>query len=839
MHNEKATLDRALAFHDQGNLADAMRLYRRIISANPNNIEAVHFLGLAEAATGNIDRARSLVERSLQSSPLNFDFVQNYASILHRAGQYDAVIKLCDRFLPLAPDNLPLRQVRAAALLAQDRTPEAITQLRQLLADHPEHVTAHAMLGASLARSGQFDAALVSFDRALALNPSLAQVILDKGTLHFNCRRFEEALAAYEKALAARPGYAEASLGCCYALIKLGRHEEALAASEQALSWTPNFAEAWVGRGNAFFELDRLQDAATAYANALALKPASATAWLGQGNVLEKMGRHSEAMVAFDRVLEIDSKFAEAWLGRGRLLLLLGRPDEALTCIDRAIVSDPSLTNAWNARGQACFLMKRYLDALTDWSKSLELDPDQSAIAAARLRVKMHLCDWRGFDAACAAITKSVRDGKTVSPFVLVALPSTPADQLQSARQWVRQHGLCNVEPIWHGEQYSHDRIRIGYLSADFHEHATSQLMAGLFEHHDRSRFDVTAISVGPNDGSEMRRRIEASFERFIDASAQDDRQIAEMVRAFEIDILVDLKGFTQGARTGVFAARPAPLQVNYLGFPGTIGGSFMDYIISDRHLIHEDECDCYAEKVVWLPDSYQANDDRRSVPGFVPPRSSHGLPDDAFVFCCFNDNYKTTPIVFSSWMRILKAVENSVLWLFEENSHVANNLRREAQARGIASTRLIFGRFLPSAEHLARQRCADLFLDTLPYNAHTTASDALWAGLPVLSCIGETFAARVGASVLDAVGLPELAVPTFVEYERLAIELATDRSRLEAIKTRLVRNRPTAALFDTAQFTRHIEAAYTAMNERRLSGLPPDHIHVPRAPAQDRVARQ
>jgi predicted O-linked N-acetylglucosamine transferase (SPINDLY family) len=448
----------------------------------------------------------------------------------------------------------------------------------------------------------------------------------------------------------------------------------------------------------------------------------------------------------------------------------------------------------------------------------------------------MHLCEWHEFDAAYADITASVRNGKTVSPFILVAVPSAPADQLQSAQQWVRLHGLSNRDPIWRGEQYSHDRVRIAYLSADFHEHPTSQLIAGVIEHHDRSRFEVTAISVGPNDGSAMRKRIEAAFECFIDARSQGDREIGDMIRAMEVDILVDLKGFTQGARTGIFASRPAPLQVNYLGFPGTIGGSFMDYIIADRHVILEHEFDCYVEKVACMPHSYQANDNRRSLPDHVPSRISHGLPEDAFVFCCFNDNYKITPDVFSSWMRILKAVDNSVLWLFEENAEAASNLRREAQAKGIASNRLVFARFLPNAEHLARQRCADLFLDTLPYNAHTTASDALWAGLPLLSRVGETFAARVGASLLNAVDLPELAVSTPMQYEKLAIELATNKPRLDAMKAQLVRNRSTAALFDTAQYTRHIEAAYATMNERQRSGLPPDHIRIP---ATDPQARQ
>jgi protein O-GlcNAc transferase len=832
MSNEQAVLDRALAFHDQGKLANAKRLYRRIIEMNPNNIQALHFLGVAEAAAGNIDRARSLIDRSLQSTPVNLNFVENYAMVLHRAREFGAVIDLCDRFLTIAAGNMTLLQARAAALLAQNRTPEAIAQLQQLLSLQPSHVAAHAMLGSALAMTRQFDAALASFDRALALNPNLAEAQLDKGTIHFNNRRYHEALIAYDRALAVRPGYAEACLGRCYALIQIGRYEEALTSADQALSLRPNFAEAWVGRGNALLDLDRLHDAAAAYTNALAAQSSLAAGWCGHGNVLVRMGRHAEAQAAFDRALAIDPIFAEAWLGRGRLLLALGRPDEALTSLDRVVATNPALASAWLARGEASYLTKNYADALANWTKSLELDPDQTDIAAACLRVRMHLCDWSGLEAGCAKTVASVRSGSTVSPFMFIAVPSTAAEQLQCAERWIERNKLASREPIWRGERYAHDRIRIAYLSADFHQHPTSQLMAGVLEHHDRTQFEISAISVGPNDGSGMRRRVEAAFEHFIEAGAEGERRVAEMIREREVDILIDLKGYTQGARTGVFAMRPAPVQVNYLGFPGTIGASFIDYIVADRHIIPQQHYGCYAEKVVWLPDSYQANDDRRPLPERPTLRSEYGLPQDPFVFCCFNDNYKITPEMFASWMRILNAVDDSVLWLFEENPEAASNLKREASAAGISPRRLIFARRLPNTEHLARQRCADLFLDTLPYNAHTTASDALWVGLPVVSCLGKTFAGRVGASVLNAIGLPELVASSPARYEELAIELATNRTRLEAIKTKLAHNRSTTALFDTARFTRSLEAAYAAMMERHRSGLAPDHIQVAGASA-------
>jgi protein O-GlcNAc transferase len=831
MRDEQQTLDRALSLHNKGNIAGAAKLYRRIITANPKNLAALHFLGVAEAAAGNIDRAKSLLDRSLRSDRVNVQFIENYAAILHRAGEHEDTIKLCQGGLRYASTSAVLLHASAAALSARGRHAEAIEHLTKLVAHHAGHFPAHFMLGSALAKTGQHDAALASYDEALRLNPELAEAHLDKGTIHLSARRLNDALSCYDNALAVRSDFAEAWLGRCYALIQLGRFDDALAAVDKALALRPDFADAWVGRGNALLDCNRLEEAAAAYDRALEARPDFAPAWSGHGNVLFRSGRHSEAAAAFGRAVAADSTFAEAWLGRGALALSLGRHEEAITALDQALASNANLPNAWLVRGQAHYLEKRYDTALADWNKALALNPDQPGVAAACLRIRMHHCNWAGFEAACESARASVRNAGLVAPFMFVAIPSTPPEQLQSARRWVA--GNFRSAPVTQGKRSDHGRVRIAYLSADFHQHATARLMAGVFEQHDRSRFEVTGVSIGPNDRSAMRRRIEAAFERFVDAKAHGDDQIAELIRTLNVDILVDLKGYTQDARTGVLARRPAPIQVNYLGFPGTIGADFIDYIIADRDVIPEHEFDCYAEKVVWLPDSYQANDRNRAIAETAPPRAEHGLPQAAFVFCCFNDNYKITPAVFSCWMRILLAVPDSVLWLFEENAIAAENLRREAAARGVAPERLVFARSLPNAEHLARHRCADLFLDTLPYAAHTTASDALWTGLPVLTCLGETFAGRVGASLLNAIHLPELITTTAGAYEKLAIELAGDPSRLADIRARLARHRLTTPLFDTAGFTRHLEAAYLAMIERLQAGLPPEHIAIKRAGAE------
>jgi predicted O-linked N-acetylglucosamine transferase (SPINDLY family) len=384
--------------------------------------------------------------------------------------------------------------------------------------------------------------------------------------------------------------------------------------------------------------------------------------------------------------------------------------------------------------------------------------------------------------------------------------------------------------PSWRGELYKHGKIRVGYVSGDFRQHPVANLVAGLFAAHDRSRFEVTGISIGPGEDSEMRRRLERSFDKFIDAAMLGADAIARRIREEEIDILIDLNGYTQGSRTELYARRAAPIQVNYLGYPGTMGADYIDYIVADPTLVPVTAQASYAEKIVYLPHSYMPHDAAsRPISDRSFARAEFGLPENGFVFCCFNNAYKLNPHLFRSRMKILQAVEGSVLWLTGHSTPAVNNLRREAVAAGVDPDRLVFASRLPSvADHLVRHRLADLFLDTLPYNAHSTASDALWAGLPVLTQIGETFAGRVAASLLTALGLPELIAGTQERFESMAIELAARPAALAAINDKLAQNRLAKPLFNTQLYTQHLESAYVTMHQHHQAGLPPDHIHVP-----------
>src|SRR5262249_5724845 len=439
------------------------------------------------------------------------------------------------------------------------------------------------------------------------------------------------------------------------------------------------------------------------------------------------------------------------------------------------------------------------------------------------LSSRMNCCDWRRFASESSRLIDDVRAGKRASePFVLIGLSGSAGDQLRCSEIYVRDDSRSASAPIWKGERYRHDRIRVAYLSADFRDHAVCRLLAGVFEQHDHARFETIAVSFGPDGPSEMRSRVQCAFDRFIDVRKNNDRDIANLSRDLEIDIAVDLMGFTKDSRCGIFALRAAPVQVNYLGYPGTMGADYMDYIIADRIVIPDSQRQHYREKVVWLPDTFQANDSMRRMEEHAATRADAGLPETGFVFCWFSNSYKITPPMFDIWMRLLRGVEGSVLWLVGGSPTVERNLRREADVRGVSPDRLVFVARIDYSTYLSRYRLADLFLDTLPFNAGATASDALWAGLPLITCSGEAFASRMAAILLQSIGLPELIAPSLARYETLALELARNRNVLAAAKSKLGRHRNAYPLFDTDRFRRHIEAAYLTMWQRYQRGDPP-----------------
>ncbi|MBV8653301.1 MAG: tetratricopeptide repeat protein [Alphaproteobacteria bacterium] len=630
--------------------------------------------------------------------------------------------------------------------------------------------------------------------------------------------------AAYRQAIALRPDYAVAHLNLGATLEEAGRLADAVACYRQAVALTPDHATAQVRLGNALFALGDAAAGEAALLRASEIDPALYEAHSNLAIFLRARRRFAEAEAACRRAIALKPETMAAYSTLADLLIEAGRVKEAVATWRRALAIKPDAAMLY-ALGAHLAGGRRKDEAIACFDRAVAVQPDDIRSLSASTHQRRHLCRWDGLAADEARVLTLLRDkGGRVSPFELLAMNSTAEDQLRAAAGFVKPLIVMPELQLKHGaprqsNRNGGDRIRLGYLSADFHEHATAHLTAELFERHDRTRFEVIGYSTMPGDGSAMRARLERGFDRFVDLAGMGDEVAARRIHEDGVDILVDLKGHTEGARLGILARRPAPLQVAFLGYPGTTGADFIDYAIADRHVVTPASQAQFRERLVLLPDSYQPNDRQRQIAETGPTRAEAGLPETGVVFCCFNNSYKIAAEIFTIWMRLLNAVPGSILWLLEANQAVRDNLAREAVRRGVLPDRLVWAQRLPPPLHLARHSLADLFLDTLPYNAHTTASDALWAGLPVLTCPGETFASRVAASLLDAVGLPELATSSLADYEALALRLATDPASLAALKAKLAANRLTTPLFDSARFTRHLEAAYRQMWEMWREG--------------------
>ena len=735
-----------------------------------------------------------------------------------------AIYQVVLRYDPNHPEALHYLGLIA---LQTGRTGQGVRLIGRAIARKPDMAQAYNHYGIGLAALGRYDEALDSYDKAIALQPGFPEAYDNRGSTLFAFGRFEDAITSYDQAITLKPGDPRAYTNRGSALRGLRQYEDALASHDKAIILKPDFANAHHNRGVVLLDLGRFGEALSGFDHAITLSPDNAGAYNGRGTALSGLQRHDEALESFDRAIALKADHVQAHVNRGNTLQSLHRFADAFESYDIAIGLDPSSAEAHANRGDTLLRLLRYQDALASYEQAIALRPRLDTWYGNYIYTKRQICDWAGEDAISATLADEVIAGRCVSmPFQILGIVSESDIQRKVAEIVVQaRHPASNVSPPAHG---SHERIRIGYFSSAFRDHAIMYQVIGLFEQHDQSRFELTAFSFGPDVDSPITQRITGLFDRFIDVRIHQDQEIAQLARMLEIDIAIDLTGFTTHGRPGIFSCRAAPIQINYLGYPGTMGTAYFDYIIADPVVVPTAQRQHYVEKIVWLPNSYMPSDPNRPIAPTVFTRTALGLPESGFVFCCFNAPYKITPQIFDVWMRILAAVPRSVLWLFEENAVAVVNLRKEAAISGIDPDRLIFAERMPPPEHLARHRAADLFLDTRPYNAHTTASDALWAGLPVLTYPGDTFASRVAASLLTAIGLPELIVPSLEAYETLAVELATQPDRLDAIKIKLAANRLTAPAFDTQQYTSDLEAAFTAMVARHHAGLPPEDMVYP-----------
>ncbi len=656
-----------------------------------------------------------------------------------------------------------------------------------------------------------------------------AAELFKRAVSSFQHGRLDESERYFRQLLRKEPRHLPSLNILAIVLTTLKKYTEAERCLQAALKINSSSDVTFYNYGIVLKSLGRPDEALRRFTEALAINPGNAETWNNRGTVLNDLADHDAAILDFDRALSLDPNYAAAYFNKSKSLAELKRYEEALAACDKALEMKPDLAEAWFGRGFVFQQLRRPDEAASAYARALLISPTLPLLKGNLLHQKMLSCDWTGIDRLIAEIERDIASGQlSAEPFAWQGVATSPRSLQLCAEIYSASRFPANFSHAAPPRIATSGKIRIGYVSGEFRQQATSLLLVGVMEQHDRQRFDIYAIDNGWDDGSETRQRINASVQGIITIRGLSDPLAAAAIRENQIDVLVNLNGYFGDSRTRVFARRPAPVQVNYLGFPGTLGASYLDYIIADQHVIPAAHKPFYTEKVVYLPNCYQANDRNKEIATRIPGRADCGLPAAGFVFCCFNNSYKITPEIFDCWMRILNSVEGSVLWLLEDTAAAAANLRREATARGVNAARLIFAGRMPLPEHLARHRCADLFLDTLPYNAHTTASDALWAELPVLTCLGGTFAGRVSASLLNNLDMPELVTATLQDYERRAIEFATDPQIRARTKQKLSDNRLTTPLFDTGLFTGHIEAAYTAMVERHKAGLAPDHIVVP-----------
>ena len=816
---------------------------------------------IALYSAGQYQEAINQIKILNQSYP-NTPFLFNLIGACYKSlGQLEGSVKMFETAVNLKPDYAEAHKNLGITLKDLGQLDTAVESLSEAIAIDPNYVDAHYNLAITLKDLNQLDGAVKSYQKVIEINPNFAQAYNNLGNLMKDLGQTDDAIENYQKAIEINPSFAHAYNNLGNAFKDLGQLKEAVNNYEKAIEKNPNFSEAHNNLGNAYKDFGELNSALKSYQKAVNLDNNLYEAFYNLGVVLIQLKRFNEAIQYFQSAIEINSDFAQAFNNLGSALMSLGRLDESINyfkqsldidadyvnahnnlgialtelgqlkagakSIEKALEIDSDFAEAHNSLGNIFKKFKKREKALLCYERAYALKPDMDFVLGSILNTKMHLCIWNNLSSQIKDLIRRVsNDEKTIDPFNQLGLIDNPSLQKKTSEIRInsahpRNTSLPVINPYpWHS------KIRIGYFSADFKIHPVTTLTAELYEVHNRDHFEIHAFSYGPDTNDAMNLRIKAGVDHFHNVELMSHKDIVLLARSLEIDIAVDLTGYTAKSRTDIFAMSAAPIQLSYIGFLGTMAADYYDYLIADPVMIPEESQQHYAEKIVYLP-SFQVNDSKDLPPDITLTRQDVGLPETGFVFCCFNNTYKFTPAIFDTWARILNAVEDSVLVVFASNETSKVNLTKEIAQRRIHPNRLIFADRYERPEYLARYRVADLFLDTHPYNAGTTASDALKMGLPMLTMIGQSYQARMGASILTSINLPELITNTPKEYEALAIELATHPEKLKAIKDKLADNLPTAPLFDTKRFTKNIESAYTQMYERSQQGLEPDHIYV------------
>jgi protein O-GlcNAc transferase len=817
------TIEQAKTLHRMGRIAEAEAVYLSVLTRNPREFDALHLLGLIRYQQGRPGEAHALLSQAIKLRPRSPQALSVLMASLLALGRFNEALATCDRLIAINPGDIDALYNRGVVLSRLRRSADALLAFDKVLAVDRGSVDVLFERGNVLATLSRFGEAASCYEALLQKAPAHLGALTNLGNALERLGRHAEALTCYEKLLAARPDDVNALSNRGITLKNLGRYDEAMASCERALAIDPNSIAALITRGNVLAKLARYEEALASFDRAAAIDPREVDSLNNRGFALTQLRRFGEALATFDRALAIDPGNIGVLDNMGAALLAMNRFEEALAIFDRALALKPDDAETLYHRGHALANLGRYDEAVIAWERVLVVEPSHLHALGALAFYRLMLCDWRDAEEFEAKLKRALDDERAViEPFTLLAYSIGPADQLRHTRRYVRHRIPAVPQLVPAPRSRSRGRLKIAYLSSSFNRHPTGWQIAELLERHDRTQFEVLGISYGPDDGSEIRARLVKAFDQFLDVVLRADREVAQLLFDLDVDIAVDLKGHTEQARPAILSYRPAPIQASYFGYTATMGVDFIDYILADRVVLPFDQQDHYSEKIVHLRDCYWVNDSKRSVADEVASRAVAGLPEAGFVFCCFNNSYKLTPQLFDVWMRLLRQVEGSVLWLLQTSEAATRNLCDAANARGVDPSRLVFAPKAEISRHLARHRLADLFLDNLPVNAHTAASDALWVGLPVLTCMGESFIGRVAASLLGAVGLPELVTRSLDEYEALALKLATDPMLIASIRQKLDAGRKTSPLFDTDRLRRQIEHAYMTMWDIAQRGEPP-----------------
>ncbi|MGD9198652.1 MAG: tetratricopeptide repeat protein [Desulfobacterales bacterium] len=798
-----AILESGLYFHRQGDLEKAAKNYREILDVTPMNADALHLLGVISNQKQENKAAIDLITLAIQIFPDQPIYHNNLGNAYRDSGRCDEAIACYQRALQIKPDL----------------------------------VETYINMGIAYHQLADFDRAVSAYQQAIMLKPESAEAYYNLGNTFKEQGLFDDSIACYRRVVSINPMFLEAYYNLANSLKQQSRFDEAIDCFQQCLRIKPQWAEVYNNLGNLLNHKGLSDAAISSYQQAIQIKPGLYEAYNNLGNAFKDQGRFAEAIACYQKALQFRPYYAEVYQNMGVSFSEQGRLAEGIGCFQKAIELRPDFAEAYNFLGLCFEKQAQAAEAISNFEKAIEIKPNYAEAYSYLIHRLQHTCDWQRLMIFSKRLDELKRQsaGNRKScaepPFISMARHSDLSQHLMNARAWCSKI----VQPLQNLKlPFSLDRRRqeiskltIGYLSCDFHDHATAHLMQRIFGLHNRETFEIHCYSYGPDDHSSYRKQIQSECDQFTDIRQLSHVDAARRICADKVDILVDLKGHTEGARLGILACRPAPIQVHYLGYPGTIGADFIDYLITDKIVTPIEHAPFYSEKLVFLPHSYQVNDRQQEIASRIPTKQEQGLPDRGWVFSSFNLPYKIDPLMFDCWMRILDQIPGSVLWLFDGGSITAQNLKREARSRGIDPQRLVFAEKLPKAEHLARLKLADLALDTRIVNGHTTTSDSLWAGVPVITLPGDHFASRVSASLLNAVDLPELIVTDLDAYERMAVRLASHPAELQMIKTRLSQNRLAAPLFDTPGFVRRLESAYQKMWRLFREGRSPQQFEV------------